>query len=524
VKKFLIIFILFFSFHKNEAQTPLLNAIEKNDTAAFDRILRSGYNVNRRKKTIQTRYSIPRKRKLNNGKIIDNKRMRKQTPIIHFFHSDRPLTDAAQNGNYYFVKRLLEEGAKPSKKGSIVLPPLAWAAHMGHFEIVKLLLENGADINGSEKKWRTTPLIEAIEWKRWDVAKYLIEKANIHLTDKEGKTALSHAAVQKNFEIVRLLVDKGADINHTDKEDMCILEEACGSYKLFAESKTNLEVIKFLVEHGAGTSNSAINMVLSKGEFEIAKYLLANGAPIKDKLLLSASNGKNFEMFRYLVDSLKLDIITSKGNDDKENVLHGVCQGFWGDSSIGKINIPMLEYMLKRGVNVNDTNSQGQTPICLLFSNGKKDNYTKAAIELLIKYGANVNISGGDLNFSPLMSAASDNLFETAKLLIENGADVNYKDDENRTILHWAAWQHKNEKVIELLVKHGANINAIDNRGQTPAMSCITFNRWENIQKLVELNTDLTIKDKLGFTLLDHVYDEKTREMIIKNGGKSGKE
>jgi ankyrin repeat protein len=524
-KAILFLFVSILIIPKSYGQKKLLEAIEKRDTAAFDKILVLGVNVNKRKTKIQTRYSISRKRKLKNGKIIIDKSRRRGIPLVYIKRTDLPLTEAAFNENYYFVQELLRRGAKPDKKKNIVLPPLGWAAHRGNIEIVKLLLEHNADINGSEKKWRTSPLIEAIEWKHWEVAKFLIDKgADINKRNKEGKTALSWAVINKNVELTKILVDKGANVNNVDRWGYCVLEDACSDDHLFAIKETNDDIIRYLVEHGAKTNNRAINIVLRKGEAQIAKYLLSKGAPVSNQLGLSAANGKNFELFKYLVDTSHLDIhyydttVYWGGS-----VLHEVCEGYWGDSSVRKINIPMLKYILDKGVNVNDTNMRGQTPLLLLLEYGKRDDTARAAAELLINKGARVNVSGGSMKFSPLMHAAYDKLFETAKLLIQNGANVNAKDYEGKTILHWAAWKYENGEVLKLLVESGADINAKEPKwGETPAVGCAVFNRWENIKTLIDHGADPNIKTNNGLTLLDAVSDEELRKYLISKGAKSG--
>ena len=523
-KTVLFLFILVFTVSKNYGQKKLLEAIEKRDTATFDSILASGANVNKRKTSIYTRYGISRKRKLKGGKIVVDKSRRKGIPLIYIKRTELPLTEAAFNENYYFVSELLKNGAKPNKRKNLVLPPLAWASHRGQLEIVKLLLDYKADINGSERKGRTTPLIEAIEWKHWEIAKFLIGKgADINLTDQYGQTGLSHAAIHKNPELVKILVERGADVNHKSHGGTSILENSCSDDRLFAEEETSFEVVKYLVERGAKVDNDAIKKILSKGEFEIAKYLFSKGAPVSNGLVLSAANGRNYEMFRYLIDTMNLDIhYRDKTGYWGENVLHRVCTGYW-ESSARNINVPMLEYILGKKVSVNDTNARGESPI-LLVQNGSNDHDVRDGVALLIKKGARVNVSGGSMSFSPLMHAASDKHPETAKLLIQNSANVNARDYEGKTILHWASWTYRNEEIIKLLVLNGADVNAKDSRGDTPAMGCVIFGRNENIKAMIELGLDLNIKNNSGYTLLDLISDEEVKALLKSKGAKSGKE
>jgi ankyrin repeat protein len=52
--------------------------------------------------------------------------------------------------------------------------------------------------------------------------------ANIEETDFLGMTALSKASFNGHFEIVVYLVDRGANVAHTDREVFTVLHGACG--------------------------------------------------------------------------------------------------------------------------------------------------------------------------------------------------------------------------------------------------------------------------------------------------------
>ncbi len=516
------IFVFLFSAITSRGQTPLLTAIVKNDTASFEKILEEGCNVNKRNLYVKTRYGVSRKKKLRSGKTVIDKRRRKGMPLIFFQKTQLPVVKAALHNNYYFVSRLLDRGAKVNKKDKkSILTTLAWAAHNGNHEMVVLLLKRGADINGSYKTWRSSPLIEAIEWRHWDIASLLIGGgANIHIIDKNGKTALSHAAVQKNYELVKLLIEKGADVNHIDKEGFSVLENACSDGVLLAIGKTNFEIIKLLVEHGARTKNSAVYTVARKGETGIVKYLLARGAPVTNDLILYSANGTNFDLFRFILDSVGLPAngIRQKG------LLHRVCSGYWTNGANRTVNIPMLKYVLEKGADINDTNEQGENVFTALVAYGKPDSITYEASKLLLEKNNKKATDRNQMLDYPLKLAAYQGLVETSRLFIENGADVNHFGEDSGTVLHQACWKYDNRALLQLLIKYGADINGVDNLGQTPAMGCITFGRFENVKTLVELGADINKKDRAGKTLLDLTSDPDLLAFLKSRGAKSGDE
>ena len=95
-------------------------------------------------------------------------------------------------------------------------------------EIVNCLLDNGADINIKKDKdsvddtvddnYGSTPLIYAAKLSKLPVVKLLINRgADLHLKKYQGNTALLEAvAWLAHLEIIKLLLDSGANINDTN--------------------------------------------------------------------------------------------------------------------------------------------------------------------------------------------------------------------------------------------------------------------------------------------------------------------
>ena len=118
-----------------------------------------------------------------------------------------PLHKAAQDGDMEAVRILLDNGADVNKQddnghGYI---PLHWAVFEGHLEIVRLFLDRGADINSHDNN------VDTVMYFALNFGK--LEFVRDH---KYSFTPL-HIAVQTvNLEIVRLLLDRSADVNVQD--------------------------------------------------------------------------------------------------------------------------------------------------------------------------------------------------------------------------------------------------------------------------------------------------------------------
>ena len=155
-----------------------------------------------------------------------------------------PLYLAAYSGHTDIVKRLLEEHADPKlSSASDGWSPLHIAAD--DIGVTKVLFMYSVDIN-SQNDSKRTPLHIALAWSSWDVATFLIEnKANVHLSDDHGQTALYSAfgADEVSRSVVSLLLDKGAALNVEDSEGRSPLH--------FAIRNAGVDMVQLLIERGA---------------------------------------------------------------------------------------------------------------------------------------------------------------------------------------------------------------------------------------------------------------------------------
>jgi ankyrin repeat protein len=120
---------------------------------------------------------------------------------------------AAVSGQHLaVVKYLVKKGAEIDAQDNLGQTPLYFAAERGSLDLTRVLVENGADVNKkSQKSW--SPLYAATSSNSLDVVKFLIEhKATVNYKTGDGAhSPLLVAAFNNNAEMVRLLLDSGAD-------------------------------------------------------------------------------------------------------------------------------------------------------------------------------------------------------------------------------------------------------------------------------------------------------------------------
>lgn len=115
------------------------------------------------------------------------------------------LEHAAANGDVGVMRVLLKHGADPNALHS-EMPPILGAIFYGHNEAAELLLNEGANANAREPTYGHTALMEAARLGRIDLVRLLLERgADPKAKSIDGRSALDMARGAHNVEIVGIL-------------------------------------------------------------------------------------------------------------------------------------------------------------------------------------------------------------------------------------------------------------------------------------------------------------------------------
>ncbi|MBA3323671.1 MAG: ankyrin repeat domain-containing protein [Pyrinomonadaceae bacterium] len=132
------------------------------------------------------------------------------------------LTVAAADGDDATVRKLIAERIDVNAQDKNGLTPLVWAARGGHAQVIAALIDGGADPNARDcavNNW--TPLVHALHKNQNEAARLLVERgADVNAAGGDGcsesqseggMTPLMQAAAYDNTEMVKYLLDKGAN-------------------------------------------------------------------------------------------------------------------------------------------------------------------------------------------------------------------------------------------------------------------------------------------------------------------------
>jgi ankyrin repeat protein len=194
-----------------------------------------------------------------------------------------PLILAVKRGDVEMTKRLVEAGAdvndrSQSKMGSTVL---CWAVSTGNLKLIEFLLDHGAGVNGRSRDGNF-PLFYAATTNDLPLARLLLAKdAQVNQFGPRSQngilcTPLCGAAAHGYFEMMELLLSHGADLERRDNTAATLLMQMA--------KEPRPDVVRWLIQKGANVNArtqwryTALTFAEANGRAENVSLLLAAGA------------------------------------------------------------------------------------------------------------------------------------------------------------------------------------------------------------------------------------------------------
>ena len=191
------------------------------------------------------------------------------------------LIEAATRGDTEAVTHLLEQGADVHASNASGVTPLIAAAYQNHVEVAKLLIEAGADVNVQDNTQQSAYLIPTADGYLELLQLTLAAGADVHSLDSFNGTGLIRAADRGHVEIIEELLKTDIDIDHINRLDWTALLEAI---ILGDGGPRHTEVVRLLVDAGAdvnladGSGVTPLQHARQRGYAEMVTILENAGA------------------------------------------------------------------------------------------------------------------------------------------------------------------------------------------------------------------------------------------------------
>lgn len=205
------------------------------------------------------------------------------------------LMEAVRTGNIEIAKLLIEHNSDINEKSSWGASALIYASEKGNINIMQYLIDNGIDVNGKADDNGDTPLLWAVTGQNpYEASKLLIENgANVNATNDSGVAPATILAASTP-KVVKLLKDNGADLDTKFLDYYPPIAIAAGA--------GNLEIVKALVENGADVNYypndinyTAIFHAIDQHNYEVAEYLFKNGVDLNIKMKPDNDYGRSIK-------------------------------------------------------------------------------------------------------------------------------------------------------------------------------------------------------------------------------------
>ena len=293
------------------------------------------------------------------------------------------------------------------------------------------------------------------------VTRYISMGQSLEVKDDYGRTPLHIAIEFGHTEIIRILIDAGAD---TEARTGRALQTYFGWTPLmFAAHWGNSEAIRLLTSAGADLNateqgsrypHSVLAIAAVEGNYLSAQQLIKLGANVNSTSedrsftpIFLASRHNHVELVELLINN---GASVNEGTKDSYTPLHAAAISG---------NMRIAELLINNGAKIDSKStgdsSPGETPLHVAAFTDQVD-----LARLLVKHNANIN-STTEYGHTPLRRAIDAGNLSMAELLLEWKADVNIKDTNELSVLHIVA-QSDMVSLAGKLIDLSSDINARD--------------------------------------------------------------
>ena len=381
-----------------------------------------------------------------------------------------PLHLAAAMGHVDVISILLDEGAVVEAKDWRKQTPLFYAAAGGHIKAVEALLSLGADLNAVDEL---------------DLKPYRVAATHSAWQALGGHDTTLHSAL-RSTEVSDLTVVFVAHLLHADPTVVNLPDQQGAPPLVLAVLAGRTDIVRALLERGAD-----VNLASSPSPPGDARHRANATSVVKQGSTEALATGPRTPLFaaaeRGDLELMQL-LIDAGANPDGRNPLR-VEKSTARSSQNGMT-----------GKTASDGNGGGDAPLHLA---AEEDNV--AVLTLLLDSGAQIDARNASQQ-TALTIAIVESSREAIALLIARGASCAVDDDEwigkGSTPLHYVSARGRLDVVKQLLASaDGAvKINAVDARGFSPLHHAVRSRKVAVVQALLDAGADASLPNSLGLS------------------------
>ena len=306
-----------------------------------------------------------------------------------------------------------------------MVPHSHYLIHLFIFHLISCL-EELKDCFLLQNKDKKVPVMLAEDRETIDI---ILKYSNIEAIVDEEVGRLLHIAATENYvTLTEALVEKEADLNVPNTKGFSPLK--------LAAKGGNAEVLKVLLDSGADPNFignklpgfTSLNIAVQYGKFDCAKLMIKHGAHLADKnmtntALHSAAFGGFANIVEYLIKEKRMDV-NLRNNANRTSLYQSITQG----------HNSVAEVLLHLGADPNVL-SDKDSETCLHVAIREE---RKEIIKMLLEANAKPDEPLKD-GVTPLMMVVEKDNVDYIPLIMAHGIRLVNKDNQGNTVFHHIA-------------------------------------------------------------------------------------
>ncbi|RMJ07385.1 hypothetical protein CDV36_013001 [Fusarium kuroshium] len=453
--------------------------------------------------------------------------------------------------NLDIVRRLIDGGSKLDVEGSKGLTPLSLAIRYGPTSVAKELIKSQKDVNAEVIMTGWTMLRELLYHGHEMGTKLNQSSGKARHSSADGWESVKRAIDNHGYILLRLLLEKGADLNRPSTTDKWL--------PLIHAVKTGqAETVRALLDREPNPANvnlpdfelgkSPLRWAFEYKRSAIVRHLVRAGSNLNEEnhdgwtpLIEAVKNQDQDLVWLMLREGAHRDAIDGQGwsalhhavkNKSSDITWLLITHGARGitqnehvptllEVALAADDLPVAWLLYAHGASIDAVDKSGMTVLHKACIEGNLSH-----VKFLLDMGSKFNTK--DLSGStPLHYSVLQGREEVVDFLASRAphpADLDHKDGKENTALTLATML-KNQEIMSSLLRHGASCDIQGQHGLTALHRAANMGFNDGLTRLVAKTGNINLADNRGYTALHHAVnsekaDTETVKILCTGGAK----